>query len=109
MRACSTPAMKKRRKSLLVSEETFHQKLSMAGPLAVVCMELEPLFPTAPLRAASTPSCVTRGWPTQTGLPTVVQLQVGISSASTRGRTGVTVKTATTLVALPDEFVTNTE
>ena len=94
---------------MFVSEETFHQKLTVPGPVTVVCME--PEFPslTAPLRAASTPSCVTAGCPIHGGDPLVVQVQVGVSSASAREINGVTASSALELVTVPPGPVTTTE
>src|SRR5947209_7852246 len=97
MRACSTPSTEKRNTSLFVSDETFHQKLTVTGPVTVVCMELDALLPRAPLRAASTPSWVTAVWPTQPDVPLVVQRRLAASSASGKGAKTATVSSAPAL------------
>ena len=56
IRPASTLLVKKINLSLVSSEETFHQKLNVPGPVNVVCMELDPLSGTAAMRAASAPS-----------------------------------------------------
>src|SRR5882757_1004579 len=100
MRAFSAPAMVKRRMSLFVSEETFHQKLTVTGPVTVVCMELEALLPKAPLRAASTPSWVMAVWPTHPVGPLVAQVRLAPSSASGRETKVATVSDAPALAML---------
>src|SRR6266513_1451296 len=97
MRACSMPSTEKRRMSLFVSEETFHQKLTVTGPVTVVCMELEALLPKAPLRAASAPSWVTAVWPTHPDVPLVAQGRLVASSASARDTKVATVSNALAL------------
>src|SRR5882757_8044826 len=106
MRAFSAPAMVKRRMSLFVSEETFHQKLTVAGPVTVVCMELEPLLPIAPLRAASTPSWLMLVWPTHGGAPFVVQVRVVASRAAGNGTSAVMARSALELVKLVAALLT---
>src|SRR6266498_3501535 len=82
MWSCSELPMKKRRVSLFVSDDTFHQKLKRAGPVTVVWMEFDAPSPMIPLRAASSPSWWTATWPSQGGAePPVVQIQPGVSSA----------------------------
>src|SRR5437763_12182691 len=93
MRACSAPPIKNRNVSLLASEETFHQKLTVAGPATMVCMELEALLPMAPLCAASTPSWVMFVWHSHGALASVVQVKAGVSrdSANVQSPTNLTV------------------
>jgi hypothetical protein len=93
---------------LLVSEETFHQKLTVPGPVTFVRRALESSSPAALLRAASTPSCVTVACPTHGAESLVVQTQSGVSKASASGRTGVTVSRALELVTLPTALLTTT-
>src|SRR6266508_4010361 len=95
--------------SLFVSEDTFHQKLTVPGPVTVVCRVPELPSPTAPLRAASTPSCVTTDCPIQGGEPLVVQTQAGVSKVSANETNGVTVRTAPELVVVPAALPTTTE
>src|SRR5438132_547542 len=109
MRAFSTPPTEKRKLSLFVSEETFHQKLRVIGPMAMVCMELDALLPIPPLRAASTWSWVKLVLPTHGGFPFVVHVKRGVSSASARGSKGVTIKDALALTMLPAALTITTE
>src|SRR5947209_15471464 len=103
IRACSMPPTEKRKMSLLVSEETFHQKLRAPGPVTMVCMEFEALSPVAPLRAASTPSLETTDWPIQPEGPRVVQVNVVVSRASGKDKSGGQLRSAGGLVTLPAE------
>ena len=45
----SDPSMKNRSRSLLVSEETFHQNVTVTGPLRAVSIQLVWLFEIFPL------------------------------------------------------------
>src|SRR5206468_7011877 len=108
MRACSESHSFPTRRSSDLSEETFHQKLTVPGPVTLVRRELEASSPGAPLRAASTPSCVTVGCPTHGAESLVVQTQPGVSKASANGRIGVTVSRALELVTLPAALLTTT-
>ena len=94
---------------MLGSEDTFHQKLTVPGPVTVVCIEPEVPSATGPLRAASTPSWLTINWPTHGAELLVVHTQAGVSSASARKINGVTLSSASELVTLPAEPVTTTE
>src|SRR5436189_247400 len=89
MRVCCTPSTKNFRKSLLVSDETFHQKLSVPGPVMVLNAVTAELLLMAPLCAASTPSCETRLWPNHAGVPIVSQARVASVSKTCSNEMGV--------------------
>ena len=107
MLACSVPLIKKRRRSP-DSEETFHQKRSVPGPVMIVWNDDDWLCVTGPLRPASTPSCATSAWPTQFALPPDVMENV-VSNASGSGSSGVTESGAFELTSAPCAVVMTTE
>src|SRR5262245_38442385 len=109
MLSCCELPMWKRRKSLVASEETFHQKLTVPGPVTVVWNELVAVWPIFPLRAAWSPSWLTVVWPTQGGLPLVVQTRFVALSASGSGTRRLTWSVALELVAAPAALLTKTE
>src|ERR1043165_2561718 len=109
MRVCSTLFTLNVSRSLFVSDETFHQKLSVPGPTTVVCIEFEPLLPIVALRAASVPSCDTIVWPSHDGEPFVVHVRFVVSSAVLRGTIGVTTSTAFELTLNASKLLTAIE
>ena len=94
---------------MLGSEETFHQKLIVPGPVTVVWNEVVWLSPMRPLRAASVASRLTAVWPTHGGVPFVVQRNVGASSASASGTNWFTMSAALELTAPPAGLLMSTE
>ena len=89
----------------------LRDQLTVPGPVTIVYMADMPKSPMGGLRAASTPSCVTTGWPTQRGSGGVAVFQVrwvaSIDSGS--GSTGVAVTVAFELRVAPTELLTTTE
>ena len=63
------------------SHEVFHQKDSVAGPVTVVSIHVDCLFPICPLRTASTPSCESDVCPNHEALPPVVNASESSSAA----------------------------
>src|SRR5439155_24057762 len=78
------PSMWNRSQSKSFSEDTFHQNVSVPGPVTVVSSHDSWLSKTNPLCAASTPSCVAEERPDHKALPPVIQTRLGSSSASSR-------------------------
>jgi hypothetical protein len=107
MFVCSCPSMEKRSRSF-TSEETFHQKLNVIGPVTEVSIHADALWAINGLRAASMPSRLTAPWPTQPGAPFVVQIRPGVSSAVASGILVNTVSVAFVLVAEPRALLTVT-
>src|SRR6185436_6306707 len=89
--------------SLFVAEDTFHQNETVPGPVTLICMYLV-LLPLPPAWAASSPSCVMSACPFQGGVPLVVQLTPGVSTAAANGITAVTERTAFELTTSPRGF-----
>ena len=106
--AWEIPSTKKMNGSQQLSDETFHQKLRVPGPVTVVCTQLSSLCPRMPLRAASTPSCVLVVCVSHEASPPVVQANSGASKASPNAGTllSTMVSTALELRAQPWMFVT---
>src|SRR3954463_13543037 len=90
------------------SLETFHQKLSVPGPV-MMALRVESL-PSAmcPLCAASLPSKLVASCPLQSPAPEVdhVMLVSLLSRASASEMTWVTMRTAFELVSVPTSFWT---
>src|SRR3954447_6120719 len=92
MRVCCTPLMKNFKKSLFVSEETFHQKSTVPGPFTIVVAVTATPSPMGPLCAASEPSRETTDWPNHSGVPIVLQSsEPPVSKASAREIAGLLV------------------
>src|SRR5688572_17437300 len=109
MRACSTELVKNTNRSLFVSQETFHQKVNVPGPLTVVSNVVVWLCVMMPLRPASTPSRAITGCPIHGAEPVISQIKFVASSATGNGTAGVTDKVAGWLTRFPEMFPMMTE
>src|SRR5260370_27012588 len=104
------PLTAKLRKSNHSSEETFHQKVKVPGPLTVLSSSDCWLSLIAPLCAATIPSWVILVWANQGALPWVIQVRLGASSAGPSGKdVGRTTTVATRLVTAWEGLLTRTE
>ena len=74
----------------MVCDDTFHQKLSVPGPVTVVCSVEDWLLVMAPLRAAEMPSWVVFVCENQLVAPLVDQTRLVLfrASASASGESG---------------------
>ena len=108
MLALVTPETRSCRKSRPYVLDVFHQKLSLPGPVVVVCTQELWSKVSAPLRAAAIPSLLTAVCPNQGASPPEVQTHPGSSRAAASGAKAMTVRDAA-LVAVPKVLLTRTE
>src|ERR1043166_1032924 len=86
MRVSKLPPRSRFRKSNPASDETFHQKVSIPGPVSWVSTQDSVLSPMLPLWPAFTPSWVTLVCANQIVWPPVVHVRLVASSASGKVR-----------------------
>src|SRR5204862_6219152 len=91
MLALVTPETRNCRKSRPYVLDVFHQKLSLPGPVIVVCTQELWLKVSAPLRAAAFPSLLTAVCPNQGASPPEGQTHPGSSRAAESGAKPMTV------------------
>src|SRR5262249_31328723 len=109
MAAWAVPLTENVRKSAFLSEETFHQKVNVPGPVTVVLSREDWPSKIGPACPAAIPSCEGLVTPCQWRAPSVTQTKPVELRAKSSGTVGITVSVATELVAEPDVLVTTTK